>query len=280
MLIGCGAPLPSLSLTHIQRSDIDSNMAPLSHSLTSWWPAGALRMWLVAEGETQATKEAAVTMWSVGQGAVEPASQCAIDLCGFGGPCLWGHLPQMTDYYGLCWDLGHEKTPSTITLYGRDISNKIPISSEREKEKRGKERIFGKLPAMGGNLISFFPVLFFLPSFLHSKSPLILELHKWDLQNRLTPFISSLCHYTCTGFEAVLCSFFPYCIWMYAPYGDCKRTLQWPQISVIRADERDKPSKAKSKLHPHSIQSSICTQSTRCRPNTAEGDENSVPGMT
>ena len=147
----------------------------------------------------------------------EPANQSAIDLCGLGGPCLWGHLPQLTDYYRLCWDLGLEKTPSTITLYGRDISNKIPISSQREKKRReGKKGFFfGKLPAMGGNLISFFPLLgfffffffflYFIPSFLHSNSPSILELRKWDLQNRLTPFISSVCHYTCIGFEAAPC---------------------------------------------------------------------------
>lgn len=65
---------------------------------------------------------------------------------------------------------------------------------------------------MGVNLIPFFAVLFFPPfllsSFLRSKSPLILELHKWDLQNRLTPFISSLCHYTRLGFEACAL-FFP-----------------------------------------------------------------------
>lgn len=261
-------PLPLLSLTHIQRSDIDSNRPPLSHSLTSWRPTGTLTTWSVAGG--QAAKEAAVTLWTVVQGAEEPTSQSAIDLCGLGGPCLWGHLPQLTDYYRLCWDLGLEKNPSTITLYGRDISNKIPISSEREKVKRGKERIFGKLPAMGGNLISFCPFVFFFPPFLHSNSSLIQELHKWDLQNRLTPFISSVCHYTCIGFEAVLCFSTVY----------CKQASQWPQISLIRADERDKPSRAKSKQHPHCIQSSICTQSTQCRPNTAEGDENSVPGMT
>lgn len=158
----------------------------------------------MAERETQATKEAAVTGWTVVQEAGELASQSAIDLCGLGGPCLWGHLPQLTDYYRLCWDLGLEKAPSTITLYGRDISNKIPISSKREKEGRERKKVFGKLPAMGGNLISFFPFLFFHPPFLHSNSPLILELHKWDLQNRLTPFISSVCHYTCIGFEAAL----------------------------------------------------------------------------
>lgn len=179
---------------------------------------------MVAGGETQATKEACVTGWTVVQGAGEPACQLAIDLRGLGGPCLWGHLPQLTDYYRLCWDLGLEKTPRTISLYGRDISNKIPISSEREKGRRGNERIFGKLPATRGNLISFFHFLFFPPSFLHSNSPLILELHKWDLQNRLTPFISSVCHYTCIGFEAALCFF--YCIWMYAPYRERKRALQ------------------------------------------------------
>lgn len=126
----------------------------------------------MAEGETQATKEAAVTGWTVVQGAGEPSSQSAIDLCGLGGPCLSGHLPQLTDYYRLCWDLGLEKTPSTITLYGRDISNKIPISSEREKGKGGKERIFGTLPAIGGNLISFFPFLFFF--LLHASTQILL----------------------------------------------------------------------------------------------------------
>lgn len=222
---------------------------------------------------TQATKEAAVAVWGVGQGAVEPASQSAIDLCGFGGPCLWGHLPQMTDYYRLCWDLGHEKSPSTISLYGRDISNKIPISSKREKEKRRKERISGKLSATGGNLVSSLSC-FFLPSFLSSKSPLILELHKWDLPNRLTPFISSLCHYTSAGFETS-------CVLSPLLYVDvCAVRQRWQTGISTDADERDKPSKAKSKLHPHSLQSSICTQSAQCRPNTAEGDENSVPGLT
>lgn len=52
------------------------------------------------------------------------------------------------------------------------------------------------------------PSCFFSPLFLHSNSPLILKLHKWDLQNRLTPFISSACHYTCIAFEAVLRFFF------------------------------------------------------------------------
>lgn len=181
-------------------------MPPLSHSLTSWRPAGTLRMWLVAEGETQATMEAAVTGSTLVQGAWEQVRQSAIDLCGLEGPCQWGHLPQLTDYYRLCWDLGLEKTPSTITLYGRDISNKIPISSERERKREEKDRkVFGKLSAMGGNLISFIPFLFFLTSFLHSNFPLILELHKWDLQNRLTPFISSVCHYPRVSFEARLC---------------------------------------------------------------------------
>lgn len=65
------------------------------------------------------------------------------------GPCLQGHLPPMADYQELCRDLGHEKTPSTITLYGRDISNKIPISSKRARGREGgrgvrdgKKRIF------------------------------------------------------------------------------------------------------------------------------------------
>lgn len=71
-----------------------------------------------------------------GTGAWEQASRAAIDLCGLEGACLWGHLPQLTDYYRLCWDLGLEKTPSTITLYGRDISNKIPISSVRERNRK------------------------------------------------------------------------------------------------------------------------------------------------
>lgn len=69
--------------------------------------------------------------------------------------CLRGHLPPMADYQELWRDLGHEKTPSTITLYGRDISNKIPISWGGRVERDGKKRIFslslslfGKLPAM------------------------------------------------------------------------------------------------------------------------------------
>lgn len=84
--------------------------------------------------------EVAVTGWTVVQSTGELASQSAIDLCGLGAPCLWGHLPQLTDYYRLCWDLGFEKTPSTITLYGRDISNKIPISSERERERESEKK--------------------------------------------------------------------------------------------------------------------------------------------
>lgn len=127
-------------------------------------------------GETQVTKKTAVIGWTVVQGAREPASQSAIDLCGLGGPCLWGHLPQLTDYYRLCWDLGLEKTPSTITLYGRDISNKIPISSEREKE-RGKEKKGFLESFRQWEAISFLssPSCFFLSSFLHSNSPLIRE---------------------------------------------------------------------------------------------------------
>lgn len=82
-------------------------------------------------------------------------------------------------------------------------------------ERDGKKRIFslslfGKLPAMRGNLIPvvsswdfFFSPPLRLSSSLRSKSPLILELHKWgDLQNRLTLFISSLCHYTCLSPDA------------------------------------------------------------------------------
>lgn len=65
----CAATPPSLSLTHIQRSDIDSNMPPLSHSLTSWWPTETFRMWLLAEGDTHATEKAAVIGWTVAQGA-------------------------------------------------------------------------------------------------------------------------------------------------------------------------------------------------------------------
>lgn len=105
MLIGCAAPQLSLPLTRAQRSDIDSNMAPLPHSLTSRRSAGGCENVIgggwKAGGETQATKEAAVTAWTLvlgGRLGVEPAGQSAIDLCGFGGPCLRGHLPQMTDY--------------------------------------------------------------------------------------------------------------------------------------------------------------------------------------
>lgn len=82
-------------------------------------------------------------------------------------PCLQGHLPPMADYQELCWDLGHAKTPSTITLYGRDISNKIPTNPKIERKgggKDGKKRIFflsltlyvsrfGRLGAMAGNLL-------------------------------------------------------------------------------------------------------------------------------
>lgn len=91
----------------------------------------------------------------VGVEAEEAGLSIGVDL---EGPCLRGHLPAMADYQELWRDLGHEKTPSTITLYGRDISNKIPISSEKEwggVERDGKKRIFslslslfGKLPAM------------------------------------------------------------------------------------------------------------------------------------
>lgn len=171
MLIGCG--LRSLSRRSrwpiSKRSDIDSNMSPLSHSLTSWWPTGSLRMWSVAARETRATKEAAVDGRTVVQRAGELASQSAIDLCGLGGPCLWGHLPQLTDYYGLCWDLGLEKTPSTITLYGRDISNKIPISSEREETGREvKKGFFWKASGDGRQSHFFLPLLvfFFPPPFI------------------------------------------------------------------------------------------------------------------
>ena len=45
----------------------------------------------------------------------------AIDLCGLGSTCLLGHLSHLTDYYRLYWDLSTEKTPSTISLYGRHI---------------------------------------------------------------------------------------------------------------------------------------------------------------
>ena len=191
--------------------------------------------------ETQATKEAAVTGWTVVQGARERASQSVIDLYGLGNPCLWGHRHQMTDYYRLCWDLGIEKTPSTISLYGRDTSNKIPISSEKERGERGKEKGFGRLLAMGGNLNSPFPFIFLLPSFLHSNYPLILELHQWDLQNRLTPFISSVCHYTCIGFEVVLSLSTVY------GYIDCTGTANGH--SLIRADGKDKVYTATT-LHP------------------------------
>lgn len=183
--------------------------------------------------------------------------------------------------------MGHEKTPSTITQYGRDISNKIPISSKREKRERDRKKgfffFFWKASGNGRQSHSFLCRLVFfffllLSTFLHSKSPLILELHKWDLQNRLTPFISSLCHYTCSGFEAAF-SFPPCRLYVHVYVVEGRRTGV-AVTSDFRAGERHKPSKAKSKLHPHGIQSSICTQSTRCRPNTAEGDENSVPGMT
>ena len=118
-------------------------------------------------GETQATKEAAVTGWTVVQGAGEPASQSAIDLCGLGGPCLWGHIPQLTDYYRLYWDLGLEKTPSTITLYGRDISNKIPISSERERKREERERKdFWKASGNGRQSHFFLLLLVFFSPFI------------------------------------------------------------------------------------------------------------------
>lgn len=59
MLIGCGAPQPPLALTRAQRSDIDSNMAPLPHSLTSRRSAGGCENvigWR-AEGGGDASRE-------------------------------------------------------------------------------------------------------------------------------------------------------------------------------------------------------------------------------
>lgn len=137
----------------------------------------------------------AVVLW-VGAGIVggvearEAELSISVDL---EGPCLRGHLPPMADYQELCRDL----TPSTITLYGRDISNKIPISSKRGREggrgvRDGKKRIFSFSLSSGSfrqwEAISFPPsclVGFFfslrLSSSLRSKSPLILELHKWGI---------------------------------------------------------------------------------------------------
>lgn len=146
---------------------------------------------------------------------------------------------------------------------------------------RGKERIFWKASGNGRQSNFFPPLLNFFRSFLHSNSALFLKLHKWDLQNRLTPFISSASHYTCIVFQAV---FFLFYFLLYIVLAtlqiNYKLALELPQISLIRVDEIDKLSRAKSKLHPLCIQSSICTQSTWCQPNTAEGDENSMPGMT
>lgn len=121
------------------------------------------------------------------------------------GPCPRGHLPPMADYQELCRDLGHEKTAGTITLDGRDISNKIAISSDRagegwkEMERKGFSLSLSLWEASGNARQShsrrvylgfFFPPLR-LSALLRSKSPLILELRKWrDLQNRLTLFIS------------------------------------------------------------------------------------------
>lgn len=111
-------------------------------------------------------------MDTVVQGAWEQASQSAIDLCGLGGPCLWVHLPQLTDYYRLCWDLGIEKTPSTITLYGRDISNKTPISSERENEEREGKKGFWKAFGNGRQSHFILPLLVFF--LLHSSTLIFL----------------------------------------------------------------------------------------------------------
>lgn len=107
--------------------------------------------------------------WGTGQ-------PTAIDLCGLGGPCLWGHLPHLTDYYRLCWDLALEKTPSTITLYGRDISNKIPISSEREKREERERKDFLE-SFRQWEAISFLssPLLFCFFSFLHSSTLILLQ---------------------------------------------------------------------------------------------------------
>lgn len=69
MLIGCGAPQLSLPLTRARRSDIDSNMAPLPHSLTSRRSAGGGCENVIGggwkAGDRQATKEAAVTAWTL-----------------------------------------------------------------------------------------------------------------------------------------------------------------------------------------------------------------------
>lgn len=83
----------SLPLTHIQRSDIDCNMAPLSHSLTSWQPAGALRM---IGHRVEATKEAAVTAWTIRRGLSNRSASLPL-ICVDLEDLLWGHLPQMTD---------------------------------------------------------------------------------------------------------------------------------------------------------------------------------------
>lgn len=70
----------------------------------------------------------------------------------------------MTDYYRLFWDLGLEKSPSTIRLYGRDISNMIyPISLEEKKS------ISEKLPAMEA-IFFFSPFTVVLLSFKNSTS--------------------------------------------------------------------------------------------------------------
>lgn len=152
------APLLSLSLTHIQRSYIDSKMSPLSLSLTSWWTYWEFEKVIITERETLATGgchwvDSGTVDWRVSQ-SVSYWSMWIRSSLSVGVSPSTDRLLQALLGFGPWKDSQHNN------LYGRDISNKIPISSEREKEERGKKkkvRIFGKLLAIEGNLISFFP---------------------------------------------------------------------------------------------------------------------------
>ena len=85
----------------------------------------------MAEGETLATKDAAVAGRTVAQGD-QPVCYRSVWIR---RTLSVGASPSADRLFWLFRDLGFEKNPSTITLYGRDISNKIPISSERERKR-------------------------------------------------------------------------------------------------------------------------------------------------
>lgn len=146
-----------------------------------------------------------------------------------------------------------------------DISNKIPISSERERE--GKKRILGSFRQWEAILLS---LLVLLP-LLGSNSPLILEWHKRDLQNRLTLFISSVCYNTFRNSEAL-----PIKIFFMNIYGieglmgikmNAKRAL-----STGAKGMRNHPGPTLNCTHPILNLHAKCRVPAKC--------ESSVPGMT